>query len=132
MSQQISSSKYFDLAINLHSYQEIEKEFKKGTIKFAVVFPQNFGKDLLHINKTQVQLIADASDPNVATTLTNYATAIIMAHNHPSGKLEPSQADITITKSINKCGDILNINLIDHLIVTRNGYYSFSDEGKLF
>lgn len=78
LSQQISSSKYFDLAINLHSYQEIEKEFKKGTIKFAVVFPQNFGKDLLHINKTQVQLIADASDPNVATTLTNYATAIIM------------------------------------------------------
>jgi DNA repair protein RadC len=67
-----------------------------------------------------------------AVALKCNATAIIMAHNHPSGKLEPSQADITITKSINKCGDILNINLIDHLIVTRNGYYSFSDEGKLF
>lgn len=67
-----------------------------------------------------------------AVALKCNATAIIMAHNHPSGKLEPSQADITITKSINKCGDMLNINLIDHLIVTRNGYYSFSDEGKLF
>lgn len=66
-----------------------------------------------------------------AVALKCNATAIIMAHNHPSGKLEPSHADITITKSINKCGDILNINLIDHLIVSKNGFFSFSNEGKL-
>lgn len=78
LSQQLSSSRYFDLANNLTNYTDIEKEFKKGSIKLAVIFPQNFSKDLLHTNKAQVQLIADASDPNVATTLTNYATAIIM------------------------------------------------------
>lgn len=82
LSQKLSSSKYFDLAINLNNYTDIEKEFKKGSIKLVVVFPQNFSKDLLHTNKTQVQLIADASDPNVATTLTNYATAIIMDYQN--------------------------------------------------
>ncbi len=78
LSQQLSASQYFDLASNLSSYNDIDKAFKKGSIKMAVIFPENFAKDLLHTNKTQVQLIADASDPNVATTLTSYATAIIM------------------------------------------------------
>ncbi len=50
----------------------------KADIKLAVVFPQQFNSDLQHFNTAQVQLVADASDPNVATTLTNYATAVIM------------------------------------------------------
>lgn len=66
-----------------------------------------------------------------AVALKCNATGIIMCHNHPSGKLLPSEADITLTKSIGKCADLLEINLIDHLIITKNGYYSFSNEGKL-
>jgi DNA repair protein RadC len=66
-----------------------------------------------------------------AVALKCNATAILIAHNHPSGKLQPSEADISITKSIYKCGEILNITLIDHLIITKEGYFSFSDEGKL-
>ena len=62
----------------LSFYKEVEEEFKKGKIKLAIVFPQHFGEDLQHFNKAQVQLIADASDPNTANQLTNYATAIIM------------------------------------------------------
>lgn len=76
--QQIDASRYFDIKEELHSYKDIETAFRKGNIKLAVVFPQRFGEDLQHLNKAQVQLIADASDPNVATTLTNYATAIII------------------------------------------------------
>ena len=75
---ELDASRYFDIAQNLHSYQEIEAAFKKGKIKLAVVFPQHFDNDLEHFNKAQVQLIADASDPNMANTLTNYATAIII------------------------------------------------------
>jgi ABC-2 type transport system permease protein len=60
----------------------VEEEFKKGKIKLAVVFPQHFGEDLQHFNKAQVQLIADASDPNTANQLTNYATAIIMDYQN--------------------------------------------------
>ena len=78
LTAQFDASRYFDLEKNLYSYKEIEDEFKKGKIKLAIVFPQHFNDDLQHFNKAQVQLIADASDPNVANTLTNYATAIIM------------------------------------------------------
>ena len=66
-----------------------------------------------------------------AVALKCNATGIIMCHNHPSGKLLPSEADFTLTKSIGKCSDLLEINLLDHLIITKNGYYSFSNEGKL-
>jgi ABC-2 type transport system permease protein len=57
---------------------ELKSAFKQGKIKLAFVIPQHFADDIEHLNKTQVQLIADASDPNVANTLTNYATSIIM------------------------------------------------------
>ena len=57
---------------------QIEKAFKSGKIKLAVVFPAGFNEDLLHFNKAQVQIIADASDPNTASTLINYASSIIM------------------------------------------------------
>lgn len=75
---ELDASRYFEIEKNLYSYEQIDEEFKKGKIKLAVVFPQHFNDDLQHFNKAQVQLIADASDPNVANTLTNYATAIIM------------------------------------------------------
>lgn len=75
---EIDASSYFDVTSDIHAYDEIEAAFKSGAIRLAVVFPQRFDEDLRHFNKAQVQLIADASDPNVANTLTNYATAIIM------------------------------------------------------
>jgi len=75
---QIDASKYFDVTQNIVFYDEIEKVFKEGKIKLAIILPPHFNEDLQHFNKAQVQLIADASDPNVASTLTNYASAIIM------------------------------------------------------
>lgn len=75
---EIESSRYFDIEKNIYSYKDIENSFKAGKIKLALVLPQHFGEDLQHFNKAQVQLVADASDPNVANTLTNYATSIIM------------------------------------------------------
>ena len=66
-----------------------------------------------------------------AVALKCNATGIIMCHNHPSGKLSPSETDITLTKSIGKCADLLEINLLDHLIITKNGFFSFSNQGKL-
>ena len=78
LTAELDASRYFDLEKNLDSYSQVEKEFRKGKIKLAVVFPRHFREDLLHFNQAQVQLIADASDPNTANQLTNYATAIIM------------------------------------------------------
>ena len=75
---QIESSRYFDIEKNIYSYHDIDRAFRQGKIRLAVVFPQHFSEDLQHFNKAQVQLVADASDPNVASTLTNYASAIVM------------------------------------------------------
>ena len=78
ITEQVASSRYFDIEKNLSSYKNIESAFREGKIKMAIVFPPHFHDDLLHFNKARVQLIADASDPNTANTLTNYATAIIL------------------------------------------------------
>lgn len=67
-----------------------------------------------------------------ATILKSLSVAIILAHNHPSGKLKPSSADIDITNKIKRAGKFLDILVLDHLIVSPNGgYYSFKDEGIL-
>lgn len=59
------------------------------------------------------------------------ASSIILCHNHPSGNLKPSQADIEITKKLRDAGKILEILIADHLIITDNGYFSFADEGLM-
>ena len=72
-------------------------------------------------------------DPKVIFTiaLNCSASAIIVAHNHPSGNLTPSQPDIKTTENIKKLGDMMGITLLDHIIVTDEGFYSFSDDNKL-
>jgi len=61
----------------------------------------------------------------------NNAAGIVVAHNHPSGTMEPSNADIRITKRLVEAGRILGIEVLDHIIITKNGYYSFGDEGDM-
>jgi ABC-2 type transport system permease protein len=77
LSERFDASSYFDLQKNLEKPADIEKAFRKGSIRMAIVFPENFQERLLHGNNAAIQLIADASDPNIATTVTNYAMAII-------------------------------------------------------
>ena len=59
------------------------------------------------------------------------AVGIILAHNHPSGTLKPSEADKQITQKLKNAGDSLDIKVLDHLIITENAYFSFADEGML-
>ena len=59
------------------------------------------------------------------------ATGIVLAHNHPSGVADPSPADMHLTKSLQKFGVLIDLQIIDHLIITDNSYFSFSDEGML-
>lgn len=66
-----------------------------------------------------------------AVALKCNACGIIISHNHPSGNTKPSEADISLTKKIKKCSDFLDITLIDHLIITKVAFYSFSSEGML-
>ena len=59
------------------------------------------------------------------------ASGLIIAHNHPSGNLKPSQQDLHLTRKLREGGRLLDIEVLDHLIVTEEGYYSFADEGVL-
>lgn len=81
----ISASNYFDIEESLQSAEQLQSAFKKGVIKMAVIFPENFANDLTHTGKAGVQVIADGSDPNLATTVTNYVGSIISDYNTQSG-----------------------------------------------
>jgi len=66
-----------------------------------------------------------------ADALADRASAIIVAHNHPSGTLEPSGFDVEITKQLKEAGTVLGIALLDHIIFNRTGYFSFLEAGRL-
>lgn len=72
-------------------------------------------------------------DPKIVfvTALKAKATAIILAHNHPSGNLLPSEADRMLTRKLAQGGKLLDIAVLDHLIVTSRNYYSFADDGLM-
>lgn len=65
------------------------------------------------------------------TALNCLATSIILAHNHPSGKLQPSAADKKMTEKIKDAGKLLDIEILDHLIITDEDYFSFANAGIL-
>lgn len=62
--------------------------------------------------------------------LTN-AVAMVLAHNHPSGSTRPSREDDRITNQVTKAGELLNIRVLDHIIFTREQFYSYNDEGRI-
>ncbi len=64
-----------------------------------------------------------------AVILKSAASSIIMVHNHPSGNIKPSEADKMLYEKIKKAADYLDINILDNLIISGDGYYSFVDEG---
>jgi DNA repair protein RadC len=73
------------------------------------------------------------ADPKIIfkTALEELASGIILAHNHPSGNLTASQADIDLTKKLKEAGKLLEIQVLDHLIIAGQKYFSFADEGML-
>jgi len=73
------------------------------------------------------------ADPKVIfkRALDKLASSIILVHNHPSGNLTPSQADIQLTQKLKEAGKCLDLPVLDHLIFTDHAYYSFADEGML-
>ena len=72
-------------------------------------------------------------DPRVIfrKALVLIASSLVLAHNHPSGSLRPSNQDDRLTHQVKSAGSYLDIHLTDHLIISENGYYSYADEGKL-
>jgi DNA repair protein RadC len=73
------------------------------------------------------------ADPKVifVSALKMNAASVILAHNHPSGNLKPSHADMELTKKLKSAGQFLDLPVIDHIILTKDSYLSFADEGLI-
>lgn len=73
------------------------------------------------------------ADPKVifASALKCNSASIVLCHNHPSGNLKPSQADIELTRKLKNAGQFLDLPVIEHIILTKESYFSFADEGMM-
>lgn len=101
--------------------------------EFWIIYLNNANKIQLKIQMSKGGITGTLVDVRLvfkrAIELT--ATGIILCHNHPSGILKPSASDINLTKKMKNGGEILDIKVLDHLIITENSYYSFADENLL-
>ena len=100
---------------------------------FGVVFLNRANKINHFEIISQGGMTGTVADPRIIlkAALDNRATSIILCHNHPSGNLQPSHADIEITKKIKSAAGFLDVHVTDHLIVSEEGYFSFADNGIL-
>lgn len=101
--------------------------------QFKVILTNRANKVLGIFEVSTGGMTGTVADPKLifVAALKSGATGILLAHNHPSGNLTPSQADIDLTKKIKEGGKFLEIQLLDHLIITSEDYYSFADEGLI-
>lgn len=111
----------------LHEYTTKEKEYfllltldgSSHLIEQRVIHIGTLNQSLVHPREVFRPAILDN------------AAGIIISHNHPSGTLEASRADIQITQRLKEVAKLVGIELLDHVIISKEGYYSFSDEGLL-
>lgn len=120
----ISSSKdvykiFLSILVDL-PYEEFWVLFMNRNNK--IIGKEKISKGGLSSTTVDVKLI-------IKSALNRLATSIILVHNHPSGSLKPSKADIEITKKIKQAGNLLDILTFDHIIVSNEGFFSFADDG---
>ena len=114
---------------------EIFKEYVLKDLDYQEVFcliALNNSNEVLGIKKLFVGgITATVVDVRLIFQhlLKAHSVSFILCHNHPSGKLQPSKSDLSLTQEIKRAGELMKIKLLDHLIITKESYYSFADEG---
>ncbi len=114
--------------------KQIWDENKIGFVEqFKVLFLNRANKVLGIFEVSTGGVTGTVADPKLVFVAALKANAcnIIISHNHPSGNLKPSLQDEQLTQKIKQAGQLLDIKLIDHIIVSSEGYYSFADEGLI-
>ena len=119
------------------AYKVLLPTYKEGTIcykeYFKVLFLNQASQVLGYTLISEGGITETYADVRVilqAALLTN-SVAIILAHNHPSSSMKTSRQDMEITKQVKDAAQLMRIKVLDHLILTDAGYYSFADEGQL-
>lgn len=117
---------------DIADYLRAQFQYKSHEL-FTVVFLNRANKVLHHEIISEGGITGTVADPRVILkkALEHNATSIILSHNHPSGSLKPSRQDEEITSKLKEAGRYMDIQVIDHIIVSDEGYYSFADEGIL-
>ena len=137
LNSKIKASQRVQVQSSKDSYLIFKEIFDADTIDWyesmIIIALNNRNKVLGSYKISSGSVTGTICDPRVVFqfALLSNASNIILAHNHPSGGLQPSKADIAITDKIKKAGEIMDIRLLDHIIITSEGYYSFADEGML-
>lgn len=120
-----------------HAYQILINQWDKDTIElleeFKVMLLNRHNKVLGVATISIGGLDKTVVDPKVvfAIALKAKASSIILCHNHPSGNINASLVDTQVTTKLKQGGQLLDINIVDHLILTSDGYYSYADEGLM-
>jgi DNA repair protein RadC len=118
-------------------YQLLKKLWNENTIEmqeqFKVLLLNRSNKVIGVYEASSGGLTGTVADPRLilAAAIKSLAVSIILSHNHPSGNLKPSKADEELTQKIKVAASYHDIRVIDHIIITSEGYYSFADEGLL-
>jgi DNA repair protein RadC len=101
--------------------------------EFKVLFLSQSNRVLKIFPVSQGGITGTVADPRLilAAAIKVAACSMILVHNHPSGNLKPSKADEELTQKIKMAASYFDIKVLDHLIITREGYFSFADEGLL-
>lgn len=119
------------------AYQVLKQSWDEGRLElveqFKVMLTNRANKVLGIFEVSTGGIAGTVADPKLifVAALKSGATGVLLCHNHPSGNLTPSQADIELTKKIKEGGKLLEIQLLDHIILTSESYYSFTDEGLI-
>jgi len=101
--------------------------------EFHIILMNHANKILKKVLISKGTINASLADPKIIfeSALSTKASSIILVHNHPSGTLKPSSADIKLTAKLKSAGEVLDLPILDHVIIAETGYYSFADEGIL-
>ena len=117
---------------DIAEYLQSMLQHKKHEV-FAVVYLNRANKIIQLEIISEGGLTGTVADPRIILrkALEHSATSIILSHNHPSGNLKPSRQDEDLTSKIKEAAQYLDISVIDHIIVSEEGYFSFADKGLL-
>jgi len=119
------------------AYELLLKNWDEGKLdfveQFKVLLLNRANKVLAIYQVSSGGITGTVADPRLIFTaaLKANADSIVLAHNHPSGNLKPSRMDEEITSKIKQAGSFLDIKVMDHIIISSEGYFSFADEGLL-
>jgi len=127
--------------VTINSSYTAEKVFREifnadtfGWIEESIVLCLNRANEVIGFYKlSSGGTSGTLMDAKVVFTigLKSMAQGLIIAHNHPSGQLKPSDADINTTRKLVEIGKMMDMPILDHIIMTEEGYYSFANQGKL-